>query len=142
MFCQTCGHELAASAAFCSRCGTPAAPAPPTPTGPTDLLAVASVVVSLFAWLAFGLWMSSLGLLMALISLERLRGNPALRGKAIAVTGLLLALAGMGASFFGLWALQSGGVPPAAPQAIEAPSYVPPPPPPPPRYNDDGVLIR
>lgn len=139
MFCSKCGHPLAAAAAFCSACGAPTAA--PAPAGRLDPVAFASVVVSLFAWLAYGLWLGSLGMFLGMLSLLRMRTEPALRGRAIAITGLLIGLAGIASASFGLWALYSDGVAPAERQQIEAPAYVPTPTPEP-RYSEDGVRIR
>ncbi len=106
MFCQQCGEKNPDDSKFCSKCGAalvqtkaapaPAAPAPaPAATGErTSGMAVAALIMGILGFLFFGL-LSILAIIFGAIGISQTNKDPRLKGKGMAVAGLVLGIIGI-----------------------------------------------
>jgi len=108
-FCSKCGTQVNEGSAFCQNCGAtvagaesqvqaatappPAPTAQPAATGKTSGLATASLVMGIIG-IFFNI-LSILALVFGFISLNHIKKNPALKGKGLAMGGIILGFIGL-----------------------------------------------
>lgn len=103
--CPRCKTITHLGATFCVRCGrqfqtTAGAAPPPLPPVPvpsrTDLCAVLSFACGLVGFWLLAIVFGPVGLVLAIVSLYRTGEQPSLKGRALAVVGLLFGIASTG----------------------------------------------
>jgi uncharacterized membrane protein YvbJ len=102
MFCPKCGAQNADGSQFCSSCGAglvqTAAPAPAAATvvvaEKTSGMAVAALVMGIVSFLLFGP-LAILAIIFGAIGISQ-ASKPNVKGKGMAVTGLILGIVGGG----------------------------------------------
>jgi hypothetical protein len=99
MFCPQCGEENPEGAKFCSKCGAAlkAAPAPapaPAATGErTSGMAVTALIMGILGFVFFGP-LAILAIIFGGIGLSQTGKDPTLKGRGMAVAGLVLGIIG------------------------------------------------
>jgi hypothetical protein len=99
MFCPQCGEENPDNAKFCSKCGAAlkAAPAPapaPAATGErTSGMAVTALIMGILGFVFFGP-LAILAIIFGGIGLSQTGKDPTLKGRGMAVAGLVLGIIG------------------------------------------------
>ncbi len=103
MFCSQCGEKNPDNAKFCSKCGAAlkaaAAPAKPAPaptkaaaTGErTSGMAIAALIMGILGFLTFGP-LAILAIIFGAIGIGQANKDPSLKGKGMAVAGLVLGI--------------------------------------------------
>ena len=109
MFCSQCGEKNPDDAKFCSKCGTAlavaeapaAAPAPEAaPTPPpsavaggtrTSGMAIAALIIGIAGFIFFGP-LGILAIIFGAIGISQINRDPNLKGKGMAVAGLVLGI--------------------------------------------------
>lgn len=112
MFCPKCGAPIADGANFCEKCGAPMEAAEETTTAWAEETnetafyaqpaapavakfsgkAIASFVLSLVGFLIAGLICGTLGIVFAALALNDFRKEVSLKGKGLAIAGLVLSI--------------------------------------------------
>ncbi len=107
MFCTKCGAQIQEGANYCSRCGTPVA-ATEVSAGEaaqcTSGMATASLVCGI-AGFFLGPLLSVLAIIFSIIALPHFGNNPALKGKGMAIAGLVLGMIGLAWIVFVIWTI-------------------------------------
>lgn len=99
MYCPQCGEKNPDDSKFCSKCvaalKTAAAPAPaPAATGQrTSGMAIASLVTGIAGFVFFG-FLGFLAIIFGAIGLNQTSKDPTLKGRGMAVAGLVLGIIG------------------------------------------------
>ena len=102
MFCPKCGAQVSEGSTFCQNCGTAIAPPAAQPpaaasqpqsqqgvtTGKTSGMAKASLVLGIIG--VFITILSILAIIFGFIALGQIKREPILKGKGMAVAGLIL----------------------------------------------------
>ncbi len=102
MFCSKCGEKNPDDGKFCSKCGTaltatkaPAAAPAPAKTAAagekTSGLAIAALVMGIAAFVVFGP-LAVLAIIFGAIGISQANKDPNLKGKGMAVAGLVLGI--------------------------------------------------
>jgi len=107
MFCPQCGEKNPDDSKFCSKCGealtaaaaAPAAPAPaPAPRAAagekTSGMAIAALVTGIAGFIFFGI-LSILAIIFGAIGIRQTNKDPSLKGRGMAVAGLVLGILGV-----------------------------------------------
>ena len=113
MFCAKCGAQIQEGANFCYKCGNPIVPppgaaepsgvaAPAPPLRRTSGMATASLVCGI-AGFFFGPVLSLLAIIFSLIAFPHFAKDANLKGKGLAVAGLVLGIIGMAWIFIIVW---------------------------------------
>ena len=101
MFCPQCGEKNPDDSKFCSKCGAalviaeaPAAAPAPAPTRAaerTSGMAIAALVIGIAGFVFFGP-LSILAIIFGAIGISQINRDPNLKGKGMAVAGLVLGI--------------------------------------------------
>jgi len=97
MYCNNCGAQNPEGSSFCSKCGSsltgqnPSIPpeVPAAPARKTDGLAVAALVLGIVSFLPPFMVCSIPAIVMGAISMNRIKKDPSLAGKGMAMAGLI-----------------------------------------------------
>ena len=102
-FCANCGNELAEDSKFCSKCGSNGGETNPIQnSNPVENVnagevktcgqAIASLVLSLVGLIIFGLICGIMAISMSTVALNRIKANPNLKGRGLAIAGLVIGI--------------------------------------------------